>query len=648
MLGRSWYTGNAYSVLLLRLLLVLVLLFFSRAFIYFFNLSLFSDIEPGQLFSVFLSGLRFDLSTLASVNIAYIILISLPLKFKYTKAYQWVLDILFYILNSIALMLNFIDIIYFRFTGKRMTFDIVQFTGDNKSEIISLIPDFIMDFWHVFTLFLVFVFILIYVVSKIRIDYTRIKTYRKKSYLFDTVMFILIIGVFLIFGRGGFQLKPLDLINAGEYTDPEYFPILFNTPFTIIKTNDRATIKPKQYFPDEESLQVVYSPVHKRVDTHSPTNNTNIVIIILESFTAEHSAFLNPELEGGTYKGYTPFLDSLMEHSLVFKGFANGEKSIDGIPAILSGIPSLMNSPYLNSPYVSNNITSIAGLLGEKNYRTAFFHGGSNGTMSFESYTRIAGFDNYYGRTEFDNDDYYDGNWGIFDEPFLQFTAQTINNFNEPFFATIFTLSSHHPYTIPEQYQGKFRKGPLDIHESVGYSDYALRKFFETIQKMDWFENTLFVITADHTYSGYFPFYRTSVGRYSIPMVFYQKTKNWNSKIEKIAQQCDIMPSVLDYVSFTGDYVAYGQSVFDTLAERFAISYLSGIYQLIQDDFVYKFDGEKDVSFYDLSKDSLLRRNLIKQNQVKANHMSELTKGIIQQYNNRILENQLVIKKGGE
>ncbi|MEZ5198518.1 MAG: sulfatase-like hydrolase/transferase [Bacteroidales bacterium] len=643
MLSKAGFTGNTYGVMLLRLLLVLILLFLSRILIYFFNVPLFSEIGAGDLIYIFIAGLRFDLFTLVSVNLPFILLNSIPLKFKYKRTYQRFLDIVFYVMNSLALMLNFVDVIYFRFTGKRMTVDVYQYIGDNKTEIISLIPDFVIDFWPVFVLFLIFVFFLVYVGRRIRVNYSIVNRYNRRSYIIDALMFVLFMGVFLVMGRGGLQLKPIDLVNAGEHTNPEYFPLLLNTPFTVIKTNDRSAIERKDYFSGTEDLNAIFNPVHKpRVDA-GPFQKTNVVIIVLESFTAEHSAFLNPGFEGGDYEGYTPFLDSLMRQSLVFRGFANGEKSIDGIPAILSSIPSLMNSPYLNSPYVSNKINSIGGLLREKGYETGFFHGGTNGTMSFESYTKIAGFERYYGRIEFDNDNFFDGNWGIFDEPFLLYTAQILNDSKKPFFSTVFTLSSHHPYTIPEELKGKFKKGPLDVHESIGYSDYALSRFFNTIKDMDWFENTLFVITADHTYSGYYPFYKTSVGRYSIPVIFYKKNSDWAEMSDKIAQQCDIMPSVLDFLNYPEPYVAFGQSVFDSVSERFAISYLTGIYQLIQGDFVYKFDGEKDVSLYNISVDSLMRKNVIDQSKEVTHHLSRLTKAIVQQYNNRMLDNQLIV-----
>jgi len=642
---KPWYSGNTYIVLLLRLLIVLILLVFSRLLIYFFNVSLFTELSLRHLLFISFAGMRFDLFTLIVVNIPFIVLNTIPVKFKYSKIYQGINDLLFYILNSIALAANFIDVIYFRFTQKRMTFDIFEFIDKNNAEIISLIPDFIRDFWFPFVLWIIFLVLLIWISQFIKVDNSKLYRYKFVNYLIDTFKFIIVAVLIIIAGRGGVQYKPINIVNAGEYTEPRYFPLILNTPFTIIKTKDEFGIAEKFYFNNEQELEKIFSPVRTGKNLSEGFKRLNVVIIILESFTTEHSAYLNPKLENGRYTGYTPFLDSLMKYSLVFRGYANGEKSIDGIPAIISGIPSLMNSPYLLSPYVSNDIYSIAGLLKEKGYPTAFYHGGTNGTMGFESYTKIADFDKYYGRTEYNNDEHFDGKWGIFDEEFLQFTADNMNRTQEPFLSVIFTLSSHHPYAIPEKYKGKFRKGQLDIHESIMYADYSLKKFFETASQMPWFENTLFVLTADHTSEGYFPFYRTAVGRYSIPIIFYQHGKNRNKISEKTVHQADITPSILDYLNYKDDYLAFGQSVFDSSANRFAISYLNGIFQLIQDGYVYQFDGEKDISLYYFKNDSLLRRNLINEKDSVKHEMNTLTKAIIQQFNNRMIYNKLTMKK---
>lgn len=644
MLRRSWYRGNIYGAMALKLALALLLLFLSRVLMFVFNPGLFTGIGFSHLIYVFFAGLRFDVVTLAIANLIFVAMNSIPLKIRFHQTYQRIANFIYYTTNSFILALNFVDVIYFRFTQKRMTYDVFNFVSETGNEIISLIPDFILDFWYIFLIWILFILILVWAGKKIVAVKSIQRTGLLKGILSDIVWFILILGIFIVAGRGGFQYRPLDIINAGKFTEPRYFALLLNTPFTLIKTKDESSITPRQYFTDQVELDKIFSPVKKFDHNKQDFKNYNVVIIILESFTAEHSAYLNPDFENGQYKGYTPFLDSLMKHSLVFKGYANGEKSIDGIPAIISAIPSMMPASFINSPYASNSFSSIASILKTEGYSTAFFHGGSNGTMGFESFTRIAGFDQYIGRDEYDNDNDFDGKWGIFDEEFLQFTAGRLNHMNKPMVASIFTLSSHHPYTIPEKYKGKFPKGKTDIHESIGYTDYALQRFFNKISKMDWFDSTLFVLTADHTYQGYYPFYKTTVGKYSIPIVFFQHGKDWTEPSVETVQQTDILPSILDYLNYNKSFVAFGESVFDSLSPHFAISYLPGVYQLIQNGNVLKFNGDDYIAFYDLEKDSLLGNNLINGGDEKIEQMGKLAKAVKQQFDYRMVNNQLLIK----
>lgn len=637
------YQGNAYTAMTLRLLTALVLLFVSRILIYFFNYSLFQDISVRHLLFLFFSGLRFDLFTLAVLNLPYILLSSVPFAFKYQMGSRITAGAFFYILNILGISVNFIDVIYYRFTQKRMTIDIFSYVNENGREIISLIPDFLQDFWLAFVLWLITIALLIWISIHIRVNTKIKKSLSWKNYLFDSLKFIVIAILFVIISRGGLQNKPINIINAGEYTQPKYFPVILNTPFTIIKTKDETSVAMKDYFNGGDP-GTIYTPVNVFERKPNDKERLNVVIIILESFSAEYSGFLNTGLDHGRYMGYTPFLDSLMQQSLTFKGFANGEKSIDGIPAIISGIPSLLDSPFLTSPYASNDINSVSSVLKASGYSTSFFHGGTNGTMGFEAYTKIAGFDNYYGRNEFDNDSYFDGNWGIFDEEFLQFSALKTDQMKEPFLTAIFTLSSHHPYTIPEKYKGKFPDGPQEIQQSIGYADYALRRFFERVSQSPWFGRTLFVLTADHTHPGYYSFYKNPVGRYQVPMIFYHANHIKPEYRKNTVQHSDIFPSILDYLNINAGCIAFGYSVFQDNHDGFAASYNNKTYQLIQGNFVFQFDGEKGISLYDFESDSRLTHNLITSNSKVAGEMELFVKAIVQQFNNRMIRNDLIIR----
>ena len=414
-----------------------------------------------------------------------------------------------------------------------------------------------------------------------------------------------------------------------------------------MKTVGQLGVKQKQFF-DDDALVEIYTPVYHNHDTQVLYNdvvarNRNVVLIIMESLSQEHIAGLNKHIDG--YQGFTPFLDSLMNHSIVFNGFSNGKQSIEGIPSIISSLPSLMDRPYIISPYAGNKFFSLPGLLKQKGYYSAFYHGGTNGTMNFDGFAKMAGFDAYFGRAEYNNESDYDGNWGIFDEPYFQYFAHEMDKVKQPFFATLYSLSAHHPYTIPEKHKVKFRKGELEIQETIMYSDYALQELFSTLSGMDWYDSTLFVITADHTSEAHLPEYQNKLGMYRIPVIFFQPGADTSGFLPITASQVDIMPSILSLLNFDKSFVSFGNNLFDENMNHFAVNYINGNYQIIQGSYVLSFNGDESTGLHYFNKDALLKENLIDSEKELAANMEKLLKAYIQQYNMRMIENKLTSVK---
>ena len=264
--------------------------------------------------------------------------------------------------------------------------------------------------------------------------------------------------------------------------------------------------------------------------------------------------------------------------------------------------------------------------------------------MGFESFTKSAGFDRYFGRTEYNNENDFDGEWGIWDEPFLQFFARQLNSMPQPFITALFTLSSHHPYKVPLKYKGKFRKGHLPIQEAINYSDFALQKFFATASKMPWFRNTLFVITADHTSEAYFPEYKTRVGQYRIPILFYHAGSDLKGTSPLTVQQTDIMPSILHYLRYPRPFIAFGNSAFDQQASHFNLTAIGNSFQIITGDYSLQLCENTDPVLYNFSRDKLLTTNRASVEPDTSRQMEYLLKGLIQQYNNRMIDNRLIIR----
>ncbi len=643
------FKRNIHIVLIIRLLIILLLFILSGILFYLFNINHFNALNFIEFFKLLFYGICFNISSIIYVNILFIILNIIPFKFRYNRTYQTINKYIFIITNSIALVTIFIDFIYFRFTLKHTTSDIFNLFGVS-GDMYSLIPQFLKDFWYIAILFILFIIFMIFLYNKTKVEIKTVKN-NLGYYFYQSVLFILFAFFSVVGMRGGLQLKPISIITAAQYTSAQNIPLVLNTPFTIIRTINKKGLKDVNFFKDKE-LNKIYSPYHSYNKynkntffvSKQDTQKLNVVIIILESFSKEHFGSLNKNLENGHYKGFTPFLDSLIHQGLFCtNAFANSKTSIQAIPAVISSIPSLMDNPYISSIYSGNKINSLAKILKKQGYTSSFYHGGKNGTMGFDAFAKMAGFDKYYGKNEYNNDDDYDGHWGIFDEKFLQFMANNLDKTKQPFFATVFTLSSHHPYTIPKEYKGKFRKGKLKIQQSVMYADYSLKKFFETASKMKWFDNTLFIFTPDHTSEAYHTYYQNRVGMYAIPILYYKHNSNLKGKNNNITQQIDIMPSVLDYLNYKNDYIAFGQSIFDTTANNFSVSYINNTYQLIKDDYALQFDEKKSFSLYNIKKDSILQNNVLDSDIKERKKMETFLKAVIQSYNNRIINNNLTV-----
>jgi len=369
-----------------------------------------------------------------------------------------------------------------------------------------------------------------------------------------------------------------------------------------------------------------------------------VVIFILESWGKESVGAYNKDLDNGTYQGFTPFLDSLMAVSKVYwNSFASGRKSIDAIPSLLAGIPNGQD-PFILTPYASDSLHGLPKILRDEGYNTSFFHGAPNGSMGFKALVNLLGVEHYYGKDEYNNDADFDGIWGIWDEPFFQFFEKTINTFKQPFFSTIFSVSSHHPFKLPEQYKGKFRKGPLPVMECISYTDMALRKFFEKASQTDWFKNTVFVISADHATVSYHPEYKNEWGDVAIPIVLYSPgDSSFHGLDSGIIQQTDIIPSLLSYMNYDKPFLAFGENVFNKNRINFSVSYTGG-YRWIEDDYLLFFDGIKTRSLYNYKKDRLFKENLVDKNPEIVAKLERNLKAFIQQYNNRLIRNQLTVQ----
>jgi len=594
-------------------------------------------------FDVWQGGLLFDTSAILYTNALYVVLMLFPWHAKETTAFHRICKWLFVIVNGATFAINLMDSVYFQYTMRRTTTTVFD-EFSREGNLGSIIGKEFLSHWY---LLLLFALVMAVLWKLYAMPYLNTKRLNWWKYSIACLLSLLLFTPFCIAGmRGGFTtaVRPITISNANQYTKhPADAALVLNTPFSLIRTIGTNVFVVPNYFDSQEKMESIYSPIHIPADTLQMSKK-NVVVLIVESFGREYIGALNRSLENGKYKGYTPCVDSLIAHSTTFRySYCNGRKSIDGMPSILSSIPMFVE-PFILTPSSMNDFTGLAGILEQEGYQTAFFHGAQNGSMGFQAFAQKTGFQHYYGRTEYENargTDDFDGTWAIWDEPFLQYYAEEMSHMQQPFMTAVFTASSHHPFVIPEKYQQQFPEEGLEIHKCIRYTDMAIGRFFETASRQPWFENTIFVLTSDHTNMSDHAAYQTDLGGFCSPIIIYDPSRPTGVIQDKVAQQIDILPTILGMLGYTKSYFGFGIDVLNTPTEKtWAVNYLNGIYQYVKYGYVLQFDGTNTKAVYSLD-DRLMKNNLKAKVEIQSQMELEL-EAIIQQYMERMNQNRLM------
>lgn len=639
--------------LILNLLWVYICYEICRLAFLFENWSLYSaNMSWHTFWDITLGGWRFDTSAIFYTNALVILLYLFPLHIKERRGYCLTTKWIYVVINSAAILMNLADSVFFEFRKHRSSMAIFEeFKGDNNLGGIVWVE--VISHWY----FVILAAAMIYFLWKCyRYPGTPVKP-RGRYYLTQIITLVIIAPIAVCGMRGNTfftATRPISVNYAHKFVnDPMQTGIVLNTPFSMIRTVNQMAEKTPILFKDEESLAAVYSPFHTPSDSLT-VRKRNIVILVVESFAQEFIGALNKDLDNGTYKGYTPFTDSLLQHCLSFEqSFANGGFSIDALPAVIASIPR-MDRPFVLSPHSLNHINSLASELKNMGYFSAFFHGADNESLGFNAFMKQAGIDRYFGKNEFVADPRFggmkefDGKWGIWDEPFLQYFCAEISEMPQPFMASVFTLSSHHPFAVPEKYKDVFvDEGLHKLHKCIRYADYSLKRFFESASKEPWFKNTIFIITADHasskrTHDVYFG----EVGGFRIPILFYDPSGEFPSgRRSGIVQQMDIMPTMLNYVGYDRPYIAFGKDILNTPDDEMWAFNWDFFPQYFKGDYVMRMENQQISEIYNYKKDPLLKENLKgKLPKDQERDMFEHMCAIIQSYKQRMDANNVTAK----
>jgi len=627
-----------YKCLFYRILLAYFFYFVARILFYFYNLNLIKINSISEFFSLCYHGIAFDTTTILYCNSLFIIISIIPGVINTKKMYQKVLFYLYFTTNLLMYSFNFVDFIYYRYSFNRSTRASLD-TLENEDKG-ALLVNFLFNYWHVFLLFFITAFLWIFLYKKLKISEQHTKPTLK--YFLVSIASFLLITILSIGGiRGDFRksTRPINLLDASRYvTNSTQADFVLNTPFAIIRTWNTNTFK-KVYLVDNKTIDTLLVPIkHYK---NNPKTNPNIVIFILESYGREYIGAFNKEQNIPEFKSYSPFIDSLAQHSLIFtNAFANGWKSIHGMSSIIAGIPSFENA-FTSSAYSKQKIESLVSTLKSEGYDTSFFHGAPNGSMGFLGFGNILGYDHYYGKTEYHNDDDFDGVWGIWDEPFFQYFNKALSEKKQPFMATLFSVSSHEPYVVPIKYEGKFDKGTVNIHQTIGYTDMALKKFFEAAKMQKWYNNTIFVLVADHANTIAYDEYRKEFNKHAVPILFFTPNQKYVGVNTDWAQQIDIFPTLLDIIGYDKPFRSWGRSLInEKQVTPFVIRHSSKVYLYMCGNYICTFDGKKAIGFYN-KNDKAMKFNLIKDRNKEMDLIELKCKAFLQDYMERIIDKRL-------
>ena len=667
MLTRATHTRLMITVW--RVVMLYMALTICHISFYLYNQDLVGDISINEAWPLFKGMMRFDGVSASYTLLLFFIFAILPFSERIwnSKWYRWTMFACYIIPVGMTLAINMGDVVYFHYVQKRCTTDEIFF-ADN-SNTLHLMLEFM---WENKLLVLIYLLMMALIVWGYRIkfrtkdivhlpkrnQYSNIdkeqtehdkKIFKHKyiksmcSLVSLRIFFTLLVAYYAFGGiRGNYTSidRPITLTNAMYYTmSPGKAIMILSNPFCIIQTIS-GNIDVPQYF-DAEEVDRLCNTTHYPEDYHSEMfgryKGYNVVIFILEGFSAEHSAYLLPELHNS--EGYTPNLDAIMRNGLTFtQCYANGVASRAAPPAIWSSIPSFGDKIFMLRPQSMAECHTLPYILGNSGYATSFFCGSESDSMGFGSYAHVAGINKLYCMDDYvavhSNKD-YDNYWGIWDEPFMQYMGEELSNQQEPFFASIFTITSHHPYNVPPHLANKLPRGTTRAHQSVAYTDYAIGRFMDRYRNEPWFNNTIFVFVADHVASERMASRtKTFPGLNHIICCFYTPDGSLRQRYDHTISQLEIMPTLLGLLGNDEPYFAFGRDIFNEPdREIFEVIPYNFSVMGMTDEYYVEFANDNIVGVY--SRSDYEHENDLSAS-FDAGHIDTLIRAYMQQYFTRV------------
>lgn len=541
------------------------ILFFIGAKIAFllYHPGLTKTLTGSEIFKVFLYGLRMDASFTAYICIFPFLLFlikSIAVNFPVKK----IIRIYTYVLVIIISFLIIADLELYNAWGFRMDATPLQYfkTPEEMGATMSTAPVFLLA-----VIFVVFAGAFIFIYRKYfdvfaAYDNNRVTVLR----IFVSAFLLAFLFVPI---RGGFQKIPMNVSDAyfseKIFADHAALNLPWNVMFSIL--NRHNPHNPFDYFSQKKSEELVdslYATGLKKIPSIISVEKPNVILIILESFTAKWVGCL------GGVSNVTPNLDSIAAHGLLFTNiYAAGDRSEKGEAAILSGYPNQAITSIIKTPTKTRQLPSINQSLKKAGYYSSYTYGGELEFANIKSYLINIKMDELTDKYSFPVSE-RTTSWGVHDQYVFDHFYKDIQTQKQPFFATLFTLSSHEPYDVPmkTRFEGSDRSSLFK--NSVYYTDSIVGSFMRRLQKLPLWNNTLVIFVADHGHPlpGNDPVDKPS--KFRIPLIFSGGALTLKGKINTIGSQTDIATTLLDQLGLPAGDFAWGKDLLDSSARSFA------------------------------------------------------------------------------
>ncbi len=526
--------------------------------------------------------------------------------------------IAFFVVNIFVLLVNVVDVFYFKFHFQRLNAD-VRFVVDHPFQTFFNQPFYIIIFLLLLLLFLCYSYYKLHqkFYKKFRIGSTGILA---------SLIFVIAVSL-LWLKKETVVRKSLPTYPLVNLTNKE-LPVVQNSFHTLIYSlfREGQFLPIKQYFSTAECDSIF--PIIQHPDTSLSSDKKNIVLFIMESVPYDFFDSSN------IYKVKMPFFDSLIQKSSFYtNAYAYAFESNKGIVSVLAGEPTLTDIPLYHSSYVNIPITHVGKALERNGYTSFFCIGDEYDNFGFKKCVNWLGINKYYCKDDIEkNKEKPQHTMGMQDEYVLDFFNKKITETKQPFLAINYNISTHFPYDIPEGYGSQLPTNYTSAMKAMSYYDNSISAFFSKSKNENWFANTVFIFCPDHWM---FPNQHSKIlnnrSSFRIPIIIYDPSNTQKKINTQLASQFDILGTILSIAGNKNDYISYGNNLMSCKNRTNTVftKMNASLYQVIDSTHIlgYNTINEKAEYLYDYSVDENLKMNLLNTINSKA-EQENLTKKV--------------------